>query len=185
MGLRLTDHAFVVTSYIEQSATGTAEAKLALLQPLADAKILDRCREQASREVRQQPGENKRRARDQQILNIQQLGKAWRQTLAQMPPFQHIVFDLTLPKQDQDANAKVYWESGIPDGKEAVGLRRSEVASLIMTIATATKMRLRGNVSFEMVLGEEHQVFNGLLEHLPTRLDALSQMGKTKAETAL
>jgi hypothetical protein len=142
-----------------ESVSQTRQARLALLQPLANADVLDACRDPASR-----------------YLNIQPLSKAWRQALAKVPPFPQLTFDLTLPKEDNRSNGsfqKVHWDISMP--KEAgLGIVARDVMTLVTTIATGTRMRVDGDVRFEVTYEETDGVSLRAMTRLKQQLLVLA-----------
>ncbi|KAH3147362.1 hypothetical protein LV164_004197 [Aspergillus fumigatus] len=69
-----------------------------------------------------------------------------------VPPFSHLIFDLTLPKATEGRNhsfQKVYWDIGNPQG-DTLSVEARVVMNLVVTIATETRMRAKalGSVGF-------------------------------------
>lgn len=65
-----------------------------------------------------------------------------------VPPFSPLIFDLTLPKATEGRNhsfQKVYWDIGNPQG-DTLSVEARVVMNLVVTIATETRMRAKGNV---------------------------------------
>ena len=63
-------------------------------------------------------------------------------------PISEIVFDLTLPKKDEGTSdfQPVYWNTEMPQGGLAVNTR--DVTTLVNTLATGVKMRVKSEVRF-------------------------------------
>jgi hypothetical protein len=139
---RITDPNLLQDLYI---TAHPQQAKLVLLQPLTKTDMLKACRNHKSN------GSN------YEFLNIQPLSKIWRKELINIPPIPKLIFDLSLPKalaeEDEKIN-KVCWETTTEEDKNSLGVSSRDVMTLVVTIATETRMRMRSNnadVSFEVV----------------------------------
>jgi hypothetical protein len=163
-----------------ESAPLTKKARLVLLQPLANPDILQACRNPHVRAPR-----SSRRLHE--FLDIRPLSKAWRHATIKVPPFSHLIFDLTLPKQHERHNDpfhKVYWDVAMPRG-DGLGVHVQDVMNLVIIIATETRIRAKGNVCFELVYDETDRVARGAVACLNRQLLALQQFpGKKDAERA-
>ncbi|PWY70861.1 hypothetical protein BO94DRAFT_267215 [Aspergillus sclerotioniger CBS 115572] len=84
----------------------------------------------------------------QEILNLQPLAKIWRQELCKVPPFSRVIFDLTLPPNCRDRGIEWY-SFGRP--KSWHGIDTTEAFNLVRTIALTTRMRVKGDVSFQII----------------------------------
>jgi hypothetical protein len=149
---------FLVTPGVSNPSTGasaspaqpgsqTRKARLVLLQPLANVELLEACRIRS---------DNRFLTSENEFLNIQPLSRAWRRAITSVPPFSHLIFDLTLPKETEeckDTFHQVHWDTFIPEGK-SLGVPLRGVLNLVRTIATGTKIRASGDVRFEVVYEE-------------------------------
>lgn len=142
------------------SGPQTQQAKLVLLQPLANDDMLDVCRQPGSR-----------------YLNIQPLSKAWRQALVKVPPISQLTFDLTLPKVDEQNKGSfrhVHWDTAMP--KDAShGIIARDVMTLVTTIATGVRMRVDGDVRFEVIYDETDGVSLKAMTRLKKQLLVLAE----------
>ncbi|GKZ86041.1 hypothetical protein AnigIFM56816_000891 [Aspergillus niger] len=133
------------------------QAKLALLHPLSKADILESCR------CRTNPPTDPQLCRytcdrfRHEFLNLHPLGKMWREELMKIPPFSHLIFDLTLPPNaPNDNNTEppsrwIYWDISMPQ-ESSLGIHDKEVMNIVKTIALTTRIRTKsGNVSFDVV----------------------------------
>jgi hypothetical protein len=149
---------FLVTPEVSSPSTGasasppqpgsqTRKARLVLLQPLANAEWLEACRIRS---------DNGLLTSENEFLNIQPLSRAWRRAITSVPPFSHLIFDLTLPKETEeckDTFHQVHWDTFIPE-ERSLGVPLRDVLNLVRTIATGTKVRASGDVRFEVVYDE-------------------------------
>jgi hypothetical protein len=136
-----------------ESSPQTQKARLVLLQPLANAKMLQACRNPQSRRI---PKNNCMFTSSNELLDIQPLSRAWRGAITNVPPFSHLIFDLTLPKETEnckDTFQKVHWDTFIPE-ENSLGVRLRDVTTLVRTIATEMKIRTKGDVWFDVVYDE-------------------------------
>ncbi|PKX97903.1 uncharacterized protein P174DRAFT_436349 [Aspergillus novofumigatus IBT 16806] len=167
-------------------ALRTRKVKLVLLQPLAKPDMLAACRNPVSRVTRRSTG-SVDGASTCEFLDIRPLSKAWRQATMKVPPFSHLIFDLTLPKANEGRNdsfRKVYWDIGIPQG-DTLSVEVRDVMNLVVTIATETRIRTKGSVYFEIVYDEAEGVAPRVLTRLDKQLLALQQFpGKKDVERA-
>ena len=74
-----------------------------------------------------------------------------------IPPFSHLIFDLTLPPNaPNDNNTEppsrwIYWDISMPQ-ESSLGIHDKEVMNIVKTIALTTRIRTKsGNVSFDVV----------------------------------
>jgi hypothetical protein len=146
---------FIITAGLSSLSTETSQpppdsvpqaqkARLVLLQPLANAEMLESCRT------------HKPDNSNNELLNIQPLSSAWRRAIMNVPPFSQLIFDLTLPKDTEewkDSFQKVHWDTFIPQ-ENSLGVRVRDVKTLIITIATEMKIRANGDVWFDVVYDE-------------------------------
>jgi len=85
-----------------------------------------------------------------QYVNLQRLSRQWRQAVAEAPPISHLIFDLSLPRPDCEEDfEKVYWDTGVPE-EGGIAVKTRDVMTLVITIATETRMRVEGKVKFEV-----------------------------------
>ncbi|GIJ99566.1 hypothetical protein Aspvir_001700 [Aspergillus viridinutans] len=183
---------FHITAGLSSLNTGTSGAspepvpqtqrvKLVLLQPLANPDMLAACRNPGSRVTRRSTGLSGGSS-TREFLDIRPLSKAWRQATMKVPPFSHLIFDLTLPKANEGRNdsfQKVYWDIGMPQG-DTLSVQAGDVMNLVVTIATETRVRAKGNVRFEVVYDEAEGVAPRALTRLDQELLALQQFPKKK-----
>ncbi|KAF4164368.1 hypothetical protein CNMCM6936_009304 [Aspergillus lentulus] len=164
----------------------TRKVKLVLLQPLANPDMLAACRNPDSRVTRRSTGLSGDTSTCE-FLDIRPLSKAWRQATMKVPPFSHLIFDLTLPKANEGRNVsfrKVYWDIGMPQG-DTLTVEARDAMNLVVTIATETRIRAKGNVCFEIVYDEAEGVAPRVLTRLDKQLLALQQFpGKKDVERA-
>ncbi|KAF4211778.1 hypothetical protein CNMCM8980_008686 [Aspergillus fumigatiaffinis] len=165
-------------------APRTRTVKLVLLQPLANPDMLAACRNPDSRVTRRSTG-NSGDTSTSEFLDIRPLSKAWRQATMNVPPFSHLIFDLTLPKANEarnDSFRKVYWDIGMPQG-DTLSVETRDVMNLVVTIATETRIRAKGNVCFEIVYDEDEGAAPRVLTRLDKQLLALQKFpGKKDVE---
>ncbi|GAQ07580.1 hypothetical protein ALT_4901 [Aspergillus lentulus] len=136
-----------------KSSPQTRKARLVLLQPLANAKMLQACRNPQSRRILKN---NCLFTSSNELLDIQPLSRAWRQAIMNVPPFSHLIFDITLPKETEnckDTFQKVHWDTFLPE-ESSLGVPLRDVTTLVRTIATEMKMRAKGDVWFDVVYDE-------------------------------
>ena len=111
------------------------------------------------------------------FLNLESLGRAWREALLGIPPLSDLVFDLTLPTVDageesssmsnkgegegesgSGGKSRVVWDRDMRSGDLEWGLETREVLRIVRTIATVMRMRIDrvgGRVGFAVVLGDD------------------------------
>lgn len=165
---------------------------LHLLQPLATPTMLAACRSPASRVVPTQDDRPSGSIGDEfigdEFLDISALGKAWRQALAKVQPISRLTFNLSLPKpanlgegEGEDAFHKVYWHTSMPADGHHLAVVAPEVMRLVITIATTTRVRLQGDVHFEIVFDEDDGVSLMAMELLKKELRAAVAEFKGKA----
>ncbi|KAL2129898.1 hypothetical protein VTI74DRAFT_7157 [Chaetomium olivicolor] len=145
--------------------------RLALLQPLVDPAMFAACRNLASKTIRHSNG----RLGDVislEYLDISALDKAWRHALATLPPTSHITFDLSLPKpvDDSEAPKKIYWDTVTPPTGQHVAILARNVMRLVASIATATRMRVQGEVHFGLSYDEAEGVSTRGMDRLSKQL---------------
>ncbi|KAJ5825877.1 hypothetical protein N7474_003015 [Penicillium riverlandense] len=158
LSIGLSNLAIETPGPVSSSQPHTRQAMLHLLQPLAAPAMLAACRNPGSRVVRFPDG----RASDAvgpEYLDISALSKAWRQALAKVSPISWLTFNLSLPKPEsegegEDAFQKVYWDTDTPDKGHYLAVVGHDVITLIITIATTTRVRAQGDVRFEVVYDE-------------------------------
>jgi hypothetical protein len=169
-----------------EPAPQTQKLKLVLLQPLANPDTLAACRNPDSRVTRistSLSGGSSTR----EFLDIRPLSKAWRKATMKVPPFSHLIFDLTLPKANKGRNdsfQKLYWDVGMPQG-DTLSVQARDVMNMVVTIATETRIRAKGNVCFEVVYDEAEGVAPRTFTVLDKQLLALQRFpGKKDGESA-
>jgi len=108
-------------------------------------------------------------------LNLQPLGLQWRQAITKAPPIAHLIFDLSLPKpESHEEFQKVYWDSGVPN-EGGIAVRIRDVMMLVITLATGTRMRVEGEVKFEVRYGEGKGIRENVIRSLEKQLAALEK----------
>lgn len=126
---------------------------LALLEPLSQKDMFAACRNPASREMHGPDGRVRGMSKDE-YLNIEPLSTAWRHALRASTPLTHIVFDLTLPGVVIDEDGKEHvpcWDTALPyDSEVCMCVNIQHAANLTITLATATRARASGKLSFEL-----------------------------------
>ncbi|GFF82219.1 hypothetical protein IFM47457_05730 [Aspergillus lentulus] len=136
-----------------KSSPQTRKARLVLLQPLANAKMLQACRNPQSRRILKN---DCLFTSSNELLDIQPLSRAWRQAIMNVPPFSHLIFDLILPQETEnckDTFQKVHWDTFLPE-ENSLGVPLRDVTTLVRTITTEMKMRAKGDVWFDVVYDE-------------------------------
>jgi hypothetical protein len=109
----------IETSKPSHSGSQIQQAKLVLLQPLANADMLAACRNPDSRLIRK-PNGFVCGTSNYEYLDIRPLSVAWRQAVTKVPPISQVTFDLTLPKPEGDEKStsgafqKVFWDTAMP-----------------------------------------------------------------------
>ncbi|PKX95328.1 uncharacterized protein P174DRAFT_403998 [Aspergillus novofumigatus IBT 16806] len=161
-----------------KSSSQTRKARLVLLQPLANAKMLQACRNPQSRRILKN---DCLFTSSNELLDIQPVSRAWRQAIMNAPPFSHLIFDLTLPKETEnckDTFQKVHWDTYIPE-ENSLGVPLRDVMTLVRTIATEMKMRAKGDGLWFDVVYDEIEGSKGIAPRamaiLKKQLIALSQ----------
>lgn len=142
----------------------TRQARLVLLQPLATCTMLAACRKPSSCMVPFPDGRPSDAIGDE-YLDISPLSRAWRQALAKTLPVPRLTFNLSLPKpgtgdsegegESDDALQRVYWDTATPARGRHLAVAARDVMHLVTTIATTMRMRVQGDVRFEVVYDED------------------------------
>ena len=110
-----------------------------------------------------------------QYVNLQRLSRQWRQAITEAPPIAHLIFDLSLPRPEGEEDfEKVYWDTRVPEeGGSAVKTR--DVMTLVITIATEMRMRVEGNVKFEVSYEDSEGVSGKAIKLLGKQLAELEK----------
>lgn len=140
---------------ISSSESKTSATKLHLLQPLASEQVLAACRAPRSRDTLNPDGTTFFTRQDEPLA-LQPLNQAWRAALKQSSPVAHVIFDITLPQAASDADKfhRVYWAVAMPaDGYLSLDTQRA--LTLAVTLATALRMRMDGELRFDVVHGDD------------------------------
>lgn len=152
------------------------QVKLVLLQPLANAEMLESCHDSSLNQGLKSDGSVYTMPK-YEGLDIRPLSKAWRGALMKVPPITHLTFDLSLPKEVENTKGsfrKVHWDTDMPrDGGVAVNAQR--VMTLVITIATEIRMRAAGDVRFEVTYGENDGASLKAMTLLKKQLLALTE----------
>lgn len=132
---------------------------------------------------------------DDEFLNIQPLGAAWRQAVTKATPPREVIFDLTLPKEEAstegDASTNrsegVYWSHALPP-QGGLAIRILDVITLAVTLATNIKMRTAADLKFSVITKEPESIQPESMEKLEMQLLALANFkrrapGKDKDKT--
>ncbi|EAW23692.1 uncharacterized protein NFIA_032560 [Aspergillus fischeri NRRL 181] len=144
-----------------EPAPRTRKVKLVLLQPLANPDMLATCRNPVARVTRRSTGSVDGTSTSE-FLDIRPLTNEGR----------------------NDSFRKVYWDIGMPQG-DTLSVEARDVMNLVVTIATETRIRVKGNVCFEMVYDEAEGVAPRVLTRLDKQLLALQQFpGKRDVKRA-
>ncbi|KAI0124311.1 hypothetical protein BJ170DRAFT_638853 [Xylariales sp. AK1849] len=173
-----------------QSQSPTRQVRLALLQPLATPAMLVACRNPSSTVVRFPDG----RASDatgHEYLDISALRKAWVQAVGKVLPVSLITFDLSLPQPDGSVEGEgegegvaegkgkrfrnVYWDTSTPSHGQHLAVLAPDVMRLAVSIATTTRMRVQGDLRFELVYNEKDGVSTRAMALLKKQLLAIAE----------
>jgi hypothetical protein len=139
-----------VADIVEYRSSLTIEqhAKLALLRPLGHDNMHPACRNLDS-------------ATDEycELLNLQPLDLFWRRTFAKAPPVSHMTFDLSLPVVfkwvgNETKMQQVLWSTdGL--GTWDLAVKIQDVMTIVLTLATSMRMRVKGDLKFEATYFDE------------------------------
>jgi len=96
------------------------------------------------------------------------------------PPIPYLTFDLALPKEDEKHKGlsqfqKVYWDTAMPNQEVSLGVHARDIMTLVITIATETRMRVDGNIRFEVTYDELEGVSLKAMTLLKKQLLALAE----------
>ncbi|KAH6637255.1 hypothetical protein F5144DRAFT_570051 [Chaetomium tenue] len=151
--------------------------RLALLQPLADPATLAACYDPPARTTHHCGSWD-------QALDISPLAKAWRQALAKAPPASHITFDLRLPGVvlrlpkrvggGQAPTRMVHWKPNAHGIERALGIPPHTVTQLVVTIATAARMRVPADLLFKVSYTGEQGIPAENMKMLRTLLEGFA-----------
>ncbi|RJE20682.1 hypothetical protein PHISCL_06981 [Aspergillus sclerotialis] len=150
---------------------------LILLQPLANRDMFNKCRDRPC----------DRFWGTEEDLNIQPLGKAWRQALMRIPPIPRLVFDVALPSLGESEKwkrvRKLFWDrADTCAGQEGFAVCVRDVTTLVITIATEMRMRAGGDVSCEVRYDETDEGLLTAMKVLERQLLAISMADTTSVE---
>jgi len=144
---------------IETQSDSARCVRLALLKPLANTEMLAACRNPKSRFLRDCEGSIVR-PMNHETLDIRPLGLAWRQVMANVSPCYEVTFDLTSPTMESTTTPsntqKIYWEDTAPS-EEGISIITQHVMGLVITLATAIRMRTTGDLGFR-VTSDDHEL---------------------------
>lgn len=128
--------------------------KLVLLQPLANPEMLSNCRTSTEWVMRTEWGFERGHHKDE-FLNIQPLSAAWRQAMKTTTSITKVTFDLSLPRPDgsSDEFQEVFWDTKLSK-LSCLALTTQHVMTMVVTLATAMKMRTTGDLSFDLTYCE-------------------------------
>lgn len=152
-----------------------SQVTLVLLQPLAQHEMLSKCRNPDSRIVWATDG-TRCGVRNHEFLDIQALGKAWRQVWSKTTVPDHLVFDLRMPVNTEEKAdfQSIYWDTGLPMMEGGLAVRTPDVTVLVITLATASRMRSDRPIKFDIIYTEEEGVASNHMADLRAQLTALS-----------
>jgi hypothetical protein len=135
------------------------------------------CRNPASETIRSTSG-GISDVPDHEYLDILALDKEWRHAYAKVPPASHITFDLSLPKpaDDDPAPRRIYWDTAtLPTGQKVFIVLARNVMRLVASLATATRMRVQGEVHFELSYDDAEGVSTTGMERLKKQLGGIAE----------
>jgi hypothetical protein len=149
---------------IETQSDSARCIRLALLHPLANTEMLAACRNPNSRFLRNCKGSIVRPS-NHETLDIRPLGLAWRQVMANVSPFYEVTFDVTLQTKESittpSNTQELYWEDTVPS-EGGVAIITQEVMNLVICLATAIRMRTKGDLCFK-VTSDDHELTHPIL----------------------
>ena len=185
-----------------EPATGSESApspkfSLALLQPLAQPRMVEACRSPSSRIISVHPSGRISKTPVSEILDLTALDKAWRRIVSQVLPVSAIVFDISLPKPEakretgaepnaetvakgndpEDDFQKIYWTVSAPDSNDTVTIELRDVMRIAVTIASTTRVRVLWgeDVRFDVVFNKADNPSIRGVELLKKQLEGISQ----------
>ncbi|KAI1325166.1 hypothetical protein F5Y16DRAFT_275892 [Xylariaceae sp. FL0255] len=210
--LSISPSSFEIESVTGSGSASCSKLRLALLQPLAQPRMLEACRDPSSRILHTHPSRRTNETPVSENLDLTALDKAWRRAISELSPTAAIVFDLSLPKpeakRETEAEPKVetvteeshqendfqriYWTVSAPGGNDAITVELRQVMRIAVTIASTTRVRVpRGEeVQFDVVFNEEDRPSVRGVELLKKQLEVIAQSpdpqssGSQLAETA-
>ncbi len=96
--------------------------------------------------------------------------------MAKITPISQVMFDLTLPKEDESTPEleKVYWDTATPR-EGGLAVRTQDVMTLAITIATGIKMRGSGDARFGVAYDETEGVSPSVVALLQKQLLTLAK----------
>lgn len=165
-----------LASRLAQDAREDPVVTLVLLEPLGTEAMLAACRDPSSMVIHDQNG-HVCGPSNIETLNIESLSTAWRKAVRDMAPMTDITFDLTLPalpqERDGDKTARVHWEADAPLNG-GITVATNAVTRLAVTLATATRARVKGRVTFRPAFDSTQRPYKPAMERLGKHLQALA-----------
>ena len=149
---------------IETQSDSALCIRLALLRPIANTEMLTACRNPNSRFLRDCQGSIVRPS-NHETLDIRPLSLAWRQVIANVSPSHEVTFDVTLPTKESittpSDTQEIYWEDTGPS-EEGISIITQHVMNLAISLATAIRMRTKGELCFR-VTSDDHELTKPIL----------------------
>ncbi|PYI31785.1 hypothetical protein BP00DRAFT_342974 [Aspergillus indologenus CBS 114.80] len=156
---------------------GNHPVKLALLKPLANSETLADCTNRKTDFCTDHS------ELGQICLDIQPLGRAWRQELLKVPPMSSLIFDLTIPsikyngkgkaraKNTDETEPQLAW--GDRD-RPCLAVSMREVIHIVTTIATSMKIRGKNSTRFVLMYDPSQLIRLDEINELKEKLRVLS-----------
>ncbi|PYI23528.1 hypothetical protein BO99DRAFT_439807 [Aspergillus violaceofuscus CBS 115571] len=156
---------------------GNHPVKLALLKPLANSETLADCTNRKTDFCTDHS------ELGQMCLDIQPLGRAWRQELLKVPPMSALIFDLTIPsikyngkgkaraKNTDETEPQLAW--GDRD-RPCLVVSMREVIHIVTTIATSMKIRGKNSTRFVLMYDPSQLIRLDEINELKEKLRVLS-----------
>jgi hypothetical protein len=113
-----------------------------------------------------------------ETLNLDPLAAAWRKAVKEVAPTKKITFDITLPQvpreQEEDRQSLIHWDVD-PPRRGGFCVRSPAVMRLVAALATATRMRTGGEVSFKLTCDRAHHPREAAMERMGKHLEHLAK----------
>jgi hypothetical protein len=164
------------------SGSRARQVTLVLLQPLANDNVLAACRDPPSRSIHKEDGSVCGMS-NHEYLDLRPLGIIWRRAVAGVAPISRLTFELTLPQnvENTDSFTKVYWDTALPRQGGLVVLAQ-RIMTLVITLATATRIRAKGDVQFEVLYDRAEGISLKAMSGLEEQLQAIAQYKPPKQD---
>lgn len=171
-----------LADFTRPESTEDDHVTLVLLQPLNTKEMFDRCRTNTPDVIRNQYGEACGTT-NVETLNLDPLAAAWRKAVKEVAPISKITFDITLPQmpreQEEGRQSLIHWDVD-PPRRGGFCVRSPAVMRLVAALATATRMRARGEVSFKLICDRMRLPREAAMERLEKQLETLAQHEQDK-----